>query len=981
MKVWLVLLLLLSAACAQEYVPGEVIVKFRGGVSVAEDVPLPGAESMEPVFKALRLRQALMGAASSDDAHGLERIYLVRLNGTTVLEAVEEYRRQPFIEYAEPNMILYPDAEPNDPYYSLQYAHALTNAETGWDLETGNESIVVAVLGEGVNYTHPDLIDNIWNNTDEVVDGGDTDGNGYVDDIRGWDSRFGDNDPMPAFTDNHETMVAGIVAARGNNSLGVAGICWNCRIMPVRMTYTTSGLLDALDYAIAANASIISMSFGNYDPYKYGAGSVENTIDEAVDQGILCVATAGNDRINRLRYPAALDNVVAVGNSDQGDERYTSSNYGPWVEVAAPGASIVSTDNEGNLSTGSGTSFSCPYVSGLAGLMMSLRPDLNVSEVRDILKYSGDKIEADGYIGLRVNVEGALTLQAPPDLYALIKYPYEREIVSNGTMAVQGTAFGDYTLEYSNVSQVSWTSIGSGSDVDGVLGTLDVDSLSTGQYMVRLNATNDTGFDTHNVSFYVDADVMLGWPQHTYETMWCAPTVYDLDGDGDLEVLVGDGRGKMHVWHHNGSVMDGWPKSFLSSDIMSSLAVGDVTGDGEPEVVGTSISSSAKRVAVAYLNGSYAVGWPKSVSSESYAAPVLADVDGDGVYEILVADYDGDIYLMNGTGGWLANWSIADNIEATPAAADLDGDGDPEFIVSTDNRVNAYHHNGTIYNGWEDYAGGEYFSPVVADLDLDGVLDVVTGGDEIRIYNASGDLLANGNELSNDLGGFALADADGDGDLEIFASDNADVHGLHHNLSSLEGWPVSPSYQVRATPVVGDIDGDGEVEVLIGSYADNLYAYNLDGSAVDGFPKYVLEDVYRAAAVADLDLDGDVEVLAPSNAKNLVAWDFNTDYNSSLTPWPMFQGDAQNSGTYTTTTTTTTTTLDGCSGGGPPGSGDWNITETNQCWVDDIHVTGRLRVENSTFKPTSIRVNITDAVLEFVNGTLELADSVLAFID
>ena len=192
-----------------------------------------------------------------------------------MLSAVEDYNSDPCVEYAEPNY-LYSMQQvragnqgtiPNDPYFYQQWSLDQTSdadidAPEAWDIETGDPSVVIAILDTGVDYNHEDLAGNIWINDDEIEDGQDSDGNGYIDDIRGWDFGSGDNDPMD--WNGHGTHCSGIASAMTNNNVGIAGVCWNCKIMPLKFDFSNVEAAEALAYAADNGADVISMSWGGY---------------------------------------------------------------------------------------------------------------------------------------------------------------------------------------------------------------------------------------------------------------------------------------------------------------------------------------------------------------------------------------------------------------------------------------------------------------------------------------------------------------------------------------------------------------------------------------------------------------------------------------------------------------------------------------------------------------------------------------------
>lgn len=338
---------------------------------------------------------------------------------------------------------------PNDPRLGEQWwVHDDTGADVrlpeAWDVTHGSTSIVIAILDTGVDTGHPDLAGKIWTNPGEIAANGiDDDGNGFIDDLHGWD--FGGNDanpnPEPMFDEIgldegfHGTMCAGIAAAATHNSEGGAGAGWNSRILPIRIfdangEASAEGIADAIGYAVDNGANVISMSFGAPDD----AGVPEffqALIDVANAAGVVCVAAAGNDGVDTpLQYPAACAHVIATGATDENNARAEFSNFGSYVDVAAPGAFMFSTicrnyvvddlsqifylyffywDGETPYMYADGTSFSCPLVAGVCALVLAQHPGLGSDAMRDRLVNTGDPVAYDEPIGPRVNAYGAVT--------------------------------------------------------------------------------------------------------------------------------------------------------------------------------------------------------------------------------------------------------------------------------------------------------------------------------------------------------------------------------------------------------------------------------------------------------------------------------------------------------------------------------------------------------------------------------------------
>ena len=422
-----------------EFVTGEFIVKFKDAgitsLSVDNLNEKYHVSSMEKIFR------------NCEDT-SLENIYILNIpEDTDILSIIQDYSSCPDVEYAEPNYHVQLCGFPNDNDFDKQWnlhnsgqtggtEDADIDAPEAWDSETGDSDIIIAILDLGVDYTHPDLVDNLWINEDEIPDNEeDDDENGYVDDIMGWDFGNEDNDPKDEY--GHGTLCTGVAGAVTDNGIGIAGVGWDCKIMPLIVLGPhggVTGILNGIEYAVDNGARVISMSFTTTTHMQV----LEDTINYAASEGVISVAAAGNSGETEERYPAAQDNVIAVAGTNHNDEKmnffdehyeeWIISNYGDWVDVAAPAVNIYSTmptyhvsmNDDGyqqDYDYGTGSSYACPLVAGIAGLILSKNPHLSPEEVKTIICDNVDSYVSDVYIGTgRVNANKALnSVNSPPE--------------------------------------------------------------------------------------------------------------------------------------------------------------------------------------------------------------------------------------------------------------------------------------------------------------------------------------------------------------------------------------------------------------------------------------------------------------------------------------------------------------------------------------------------------------------------------------
>lgn len=401
------------------HVPGQLLVKLA-------DFSPGRARQLGAEF-GLRVRRTIpqLGMAVFEAADGPNGPTALRADAQLAATAAALAARAD-VEWAEPNYTLALDLIPNDPRYaSYQSLYLGTRLEmpAAWERTTGRPEVVIAIIDTGVDLNHEDLATGIWTNPLEIPDNGlDDDGNGYVDDVHGWN--FAQNSNQVADDYGHGTHVAGIAAARINNGIGVAGMAGGATIMPVKVfppppnvIGTYEDLILGIVYATDNGARVINMSLG---ATSYSRGE-EAAVDYAWAHGAVVVAAAGNQGSNIYHYPAAHPNAIAVSATDGWDQRAGFSNWGDFVDVAAPGTFVFSTLRSNNYGWLSGTSMASPHVAGLAALIFSLNPQLTNAQVRRIIEENADDLGAAGwdpYFGHgRINGRKALAavVPSPPD--------------------------------------------------------------------------------------------------------------------------------------------------------------------------------------------------------------------------------------------------------------------------------------------------------------------------------------------------------------------------------------------------------------------------------------------------------------------------------------------------------------------------------------------------------------------------------------
>jgi subtilisin family serine protease len=399
---------------------------------------------------------------------GLTGQVLVRSSGASAGAVSDWFASTDCIAGYELDLAYQIQATPNDTSYSSLWGMNNSNgadidAEAAWDISTGSSSIVVGVIDTGVDYTHPDLAANIWTNPGEIAGNGiDDDGNGFIDDIHGYDFVNNDGDPMDDH--NHGTHCAGTIAGVGNNGRGVTGVNWNSSIMALKFL-DASGSGSLSDAVAAINyATMMRNSYGvniRVTNNSWGGGGYSYSMDAAIaahnDAGILFVAAAGNSSDNNdisPHYPSSYTQpgLIAVAATDRYDNLASFSCYGAnSVDLAAPGVSIYSTVAGGGYSSYSGTSMATPHVAGVAALAWSVAPDATVLEIRDAILQGTDSLASlSGKVatGGRLNAFNTLELlnssgPQAPGMTSLSVSPNPAEIGSTIALTALGLADSD----------------------------------------------------------------------------------------------------------------------------------------------------------------------------------------------------------------------------------------------------------------------------------------------------------------------------------------------------------------------------------------------------------------------------------------------------------------------------------------------------------------------------------------------------------
>lgn len=808
----------------KEYAPGEILVDVRGDVVSATSVEKT-RQQLEIVGK-----QQFGAASVHGDSAFDESFFKVELRaGVSEEDALAAVRSNPLVAQADLNYrFRATSTTPNDPSFTLQThlnqsSDADIDAIEAWDVETGGGRAIVAVIDSGVDMDHPDLLDNIWENPEELAgDGVDNDSGGcytstesqtvcLIDDVNGWDFVDDDNDPNPApdGIDNdgdgeidggvvHGTHVAGIIAAAGNNNVGVSGVSWNTNIMPLRVLDDeglgySDDIYNAILYAVNNGAAVINMSFGSEGDSEF----IRLAVATAVANDVVPVAAAGNSAANMNTtpfYPACYDGVIGVGATDTDDTQAFFSNYGSdCVDISAPGVNIYSTlytddaahaftDDYGYLS---GTSMAAPVVSGAAALLVehalpdAASPGLDVADY--LYTYADDVGLGSGMGAGRLNVYGSLACfagvpSAPSTVRAYTK--------QGGTAISQATRTKDVTPYF------SWTDVSVCGGVSGYyvyFGTnANADPRTSGTFQTSTAFAPSATLSGNAKSYYVKVKTVSNSDQVSESS---ATFRYVVD------TIVSDPK-SFGAASESGKVKLSWSLRDLDKNIRGFRIYRRVNAQGSWKLL-------------------------KSVSSGTATYQDGTAVDGV-LYQYKLVEYDD-----------LKNES-AEGKTTTIRFSEND-----RVIVGSGsgmaNTVGVFSSSGSKLRTFSPYPAGFQGGVRVAacDLDADGDTEIITaagpgGGPQLRIFDMTGksNFTTGINAYPSDFhGGFfvACADVDKDGKGEIITASGAGrrsevkVFGLdskNRPVQQSSFFVYDTSFQGGISVAAGDLNGDGKAEVI-----------------------------------------------------------------------------------------------------------------------------------------------------------------------
>ena len=840
-------------AVAAEITPGELLIRLTPAAAadlerLHANAPITAlhakhnVESLHPLFPYL---------ARPSLNPNLKRIYLLRFALDVPLEALKAaYEQSPFVEgvaynYLRPTLA---DAVfPNDPKYPEQWSLPLMKLPQAWAIEKGNREVVIAIIDSGIDYRHDDLAPKVWINPGEAPNNGlDDDGNGYVDDIYGWDFTDapnlqaegdyieGDNEPIDE--SGHGTHVAGIAGALPDNGIGIAGVAWECPLMAIRAGLSLGGssrMQDddsaaAIVYAADNGASVINMSWGS----EHRSFVIQDAIDYAYARGVVLVAAAGNSQKPEAIFPAAYRKVIAVASTEQNQQRFYQSNFGAAIDIGAPGNVILSTQINNQYRLLTGTSMASPHVAGVAALMLAKRPGLTHEEVRHILINTADPVYREDSDELDERFVGAGTVNAERALLAsgaLQARILAPETNSGGADAITviGTAggykFRSWQLSYgaSTVPTVftPFTQPSVAQKISEILTVWDTTTVPEGIYTVRLTTTATDGQETHDqVVLSVDRT-----PPHII-SLTATETLYGERGLTVFTWATDDITQNTLYYRRKGSLAPFAPVTATDLGIEHFFSLGLETGIYQFFVEAENMTNLKARednggafydidVVGGYVSPSGFIEKPLDIPP-LHIASVTSDFDADGLLELVGSPLD----LENGTDTDLQTAILAiyerlptGKYELAHTVESVDGLSNLEKFIT-----------------WR-----------VDDTDGDALLEILATDDERTFLVESTVPHGYPNRIiweSPFLSGGTIADLDGDGQKEIIGADNNNDRLLVFEYDPTVNAHVEKAVLVNESPgsnvfaqtfAIADFDEDGRTELVAGDSEGELFLYEV----------------------------------------------------------------------------------------------------------------------------------------------------------
>lgn len=549
--------------------PGSIIIKFKSSFSTQTSEGQASVPALQAVLTQLgattlqhKFPHTLYPDPDKPGAVNLRLVYQLNFDAALPVEKVRRLLLQTnTLEYAEPIYQRQVLSQPNDPYADStradgQYYLKKIQAYRAWDYTQGDTSMVIGIVDTGAQFTHEDMVGKVKYNYADPIDGIDNDGDGYVDNFRGWDFVDRDNDPS-ALGNGHGLLVAGVAVGRANNGVGIAGIAHGCKYLPIRV-FTTNNILiggfEGIVYAADHGCKIINLSWGGPGGRSQFEQDVINYA--AINRDAVIVAAAGNSNADLDFYPASYDHVISVAFTNAADVKTNSATYSQKVSLTAPGSDILTTWNRDDVSYApvGGSSFASPIVAGVAALVRSRFPQYTADQVAAQLRQTADNIYGvpgnEAYLGKlgtgRVNAHRAVTRTDLREVRVLTtSFTPQRDIYLLGetltlTAEVQNMLQPVSHLQVTASSLSPYLTVLSGRLTANELTTLERTANTSSPFQLQVASSTPVNTSA-TIKYHLTAD--KGYQSDQYLTIILNPGYVKVDA-GDLQLTI-TGRGNL----------------------------------------------------------------------------------------------------------------------------------------------------------------------------------------------------------------------------------------------------------------------------------------------------------------------------------------------------------------------------------------------------------------------------------------------------
>lgn len=901
------------------------------------------------IFNSEQLFKKYAAKLKPDNISGLDRIFILQTNTNSINECLNMLKSNVYVEYAKTiDKLKLESFTPNDTYYPNQYYLQSINVAPVWDTQQGTNALV-GIIDSGIDFLHPDLQQSYFINTGEYGNGKenngiDDDGDGYIDNWRGWNFVENNNNPTDDNIFSHGSCVAGIISAGFNNGIGISSITGGSKSLILRC-FNSQGvgyedqIATAILYGVMQGVKIFNFSFGDY----IYSDLLKDVVRYAYSNNVTIICSAGNDNSNVLHYPSAFDEVISVAASDELDRKATFSAFGETVDIYAPGVNILTSSRVGqgsadygnNYMLANGTSFSSPIVAAVAAILKTKNPNLTNEEIRGILvsstKYfAGQNGWNNYYSSGLLNAQTAFQNYNNPSI-AHIFTPSLNYSFTNDTVPVALTAasafFQSYSLKYG---------VGENPNSFSDLFSSNSQVIKDTVYKWNTSALPDTSYTlklvvyTNNGRTVEHSTIIRKNKSTPVITNYSNGEIVFKDGFSEFITFSSKEPSKGLVYFKRKNVNEPYTSiyaddgniGFLTRDHYALLNHLSFIPETDYEFYLEAVSLNGKKVIVydttfyfrakkqidkySYIKKSYTL--PKSQVNDK-----VIDVFNNG---------GKNVFTNNVAFGLTAEMYSFSNNKFTKAINGWIGNNVVRDIILRNNKwdlLSSQSRSGNIFESpdafqipsnriWSNDAGDEFWSSKYADIDGDGIDEILGFGSQgLRIMKFQSTvtsfatlnyLPANANNYANSQN-VIVNDFDNDGKKEIVFTNsfidannnqNTSVNIYKHNSGNSFSLVFHEEYPLTIKGdnlTVGDFDGDGKKEIAVGFSTDLAIPVKLfsvlfiKSTGIGTFSEYNSVEMFNSDAqgetcikAGDIDNDGKDELIA-NEGKSLYVIKYN----------------------------------------------------------------------------------------------------------